>query len=41
MDVPTKTVFFTALAAFTGLFFWMWDIDRRLERMKRALRALE
>ncbi len=41
MDAPTKTVFFTALAAFTGLFFWIWDLDRRLERMKRALRALE
>jgi len=41
MDAPTKTVFFTALAGFTGLFFWMWDLDRRLERMKRALRALE
>jgi heme exporter protein C len=41
MDVPTKTVFFTALAGFTALFFWMWDLDRRLERMKRALRTLE
>ena len=41
MDAPTKTVFFTALAGFTALFFWMWDLDRRLERMKRALRALE
>lgn len=41
MDTPTRTVFFTALAGFTALFFWMWDLDRRLERMKRALRTLE
>ena len=41
MDVPTKTVFFTALAGFTALFFWMWDLDRRLERMKRSAQALE
>lgn len=41
MDMPTRTVFFAALAGFTGLFFWMWDLDRRLERMKRAQRALE
>jgi heme exporter protein C len=41
MDVPTRTVFFSALAGFTGLFFWMWDVDRRLERMKRAIRTFE
>ena len=41
MDMPTKTVFFTALAGFTALFFWMWDLDRRLERMKRAAQGLE
>ena len=41
MDTPTKVVFFTALAGFTILFFWMWDLDRRLERMKRAVQALE
>jgi heme exporter protein C len=41
MDTPTKTVFFGALIGFTGLFFWMWDIDRRLERMKRRRAALE
>jgi heme exporter protein C len=41
MDMPTKVVFFTALAGFTALFFWMWDLDRRLERMKRAALALE
>jgi heme exporter protein C len=41
MDMPTKVVFFTALAGFTVLFFWMWDLDRRLERMKRAAFALE
>jgi heme exporter protein C len=35
MDVPTKTVFFTALFGFTALFFWMWNVDYRIERMKR------
>jgi len=41
MDTPTRVVFFTALAGFTALFFWVWDLDRRLERMKRSLRTLE
>jgi heme exporter protein C len=36
MDSPTRIVFFASLAGFTALFFWMWDVDRRLERMKRA-----
>jgi hypothetical protein len=41
MDTPTRVVSFTALAGFTALFFWVWDLDRRLERMKRSLRTLE
>lgn len=41
MDTPTRVVFFGALAGFTGLFFWMWDVDRRLERMKRLRAGLE
>ena len=41
MDTPTRAVFFGALAGFTALFFWMWDVDRRLERMKRRRAALE
>ncbi|MGH9442332.1 MAG: cytochrome c biogenesis protein [Thermoanaerobaculia bacterium] len=41
MDTPTRTVFFAALTGFTALFFWMWDVDRRLERMKRRRSALE
>ncbi len=35
MDTPTKAVFFGALAAFTGLFFWMLDIESRLMRLSR------
>jgi heme exporter protein C len=35
MDTPTRTVFFTALAAFTGLFFWMLEIESRLARLSR------
>ena len=35
MDTPTKAVFFGALAAFTGLFFWMLDIESRLTRLSR------
>jgi len=41
MDVPTRSVFFGSLAGFTALFFWLWSLDRRLERMKRRRRALE
>jgi heme exporter protein C len=41
MDMPTKVVFFTALAGFTALFFWILDLDRRLERMKRTVLGLE
>ena len=41
MDAPTKTVFFTALAGFTVVFLWTWDLDRRLERMKRLRSALQ
>jgi heme exporter protein C len=35
MDIPTRTVFFTALAAFTALFFWMLEIQSRLARLDR------
>jgi heme exporter protein C len=35
MDTPTRTVFFTALAAFTALFFWMLEIQSRLARLDR------
>jgi heme exporter protein C len=38
MDTPTRTVFFTALAAFTGLFFWMLEIESRLARLARESR---
>ena len=41
MDHPTRVVFYASLAGFTGLFFWLWDIDRRIERMKRWRAALE
>ena len=36
MDGPTKTVFFAALAAFTGLFFWMLELEARLLRLRRG-----
>jgi heme exporter protein C len=35
MDGPTKTVFFAALTGFTGLFFWMLEIESRLARLTR------
>jgi heme exporter protein C len=41
MDTPTRSVFFGSLAGFTALFFWLWGLDQRLERMKRRRRALE
>jgi heme exporter protein C len=36
MDGPTKTVFFAALAGFTGLFFWMLELEARLLRLRRG-----
>jgi heme exporter protein C len=36
MDGPTKTVFFASLAAFTGLFFWMLELEARLLRLQRG-----
>ena len=36
MDGPTKTVFLAALAAFTGLFFWMLELEARLLRLQRG-----
>jgi heme exporter protein C len=35
MDAPTKTVFFAALAGFTGLFFWLLELEARLRRLQR------
>ena len=40
MDGPTKTVFFAALAAFTGLFFWMLELEARLKRLQRGAESL-
>ena len=36
MDTPTKAVFFGALAAFTGLFFWMLEVESRILRLRRS-----
>jgi heme exporter protein C len=36
MDTPTKTVFFAALAGFSGLFFWMLSLEARAARLTRA-----
>ena len=41
MDTPTRTVFFTSLIAFTILFLWMWNLDYRIERMKRREATLQ
>ncbi len=35
MDTPTKTVFFAALVAFTGLFLWILSLDARSARLAR------
>jgi heme exporter protein C len=39
MDIPTRAVFFSALAAFSGLFAWMLSIDARAARAARLSRA--
>jgi heme exporter protein C len=38
MDTPTRAVFFSALAAFSGLFAWMLSIDARTARAERLSR---
>ena len=35
MDAPTKTVFFGALAGFSGLFLWMLSLEARAMRLAR------
>lgn len=35
MDTPTRTVFFAALATFTGLFVWLLSLDARSARLSR------
>jgi heme exporter protein C len=35
MSSDIKTVFFASLAAFTALFFWMYDMDRKVSRLAR------
>ena len=35
MDTPTRTVFFAALATFTGLFAWLLSLDARSARLSR------
>jgi heme exporter protein C len=35
MDTPTKTVFFGALLAFSGLFLWLLSLEARMSRLVR------
>jgi heme exporter protein C len=35
MDAPTKTVFFSGLACFSGLFVWLLSLDARTTRLAR------
>ena len=37
MDAPTKTVFFGALAGFSGLFLWMLSLEARSARLARRV----
>ena len=39
MDTPTRAVFFSALAAFSGLFVWMLSIDARAARAARLAKS--
>ncbi|MEO7919159.1 MAG: cytochrome c biogenesis protein CcsA, partial [Thermoanaerobaculia bacterium] len=36
MSADIKLVFFSSLAAFTALFFWIYSVDRRVSRLARA-----
>ena len=35
MSGDIKAVFFASLAAFTVLYFWLWDLDRKASRLAR------
>jgi heme exporter protein C len=35
MDTPTRVVFFSALACFTGLFLWLHSLETRAARLER------
>jgi heme exporter protein C len=39
MDTPTRAVFFSSLAAFSGLFAWMLSIDARAARATRLQKS--
>ena len=39
MDMPTRVVFFDALAAFSGLFLWMLSLDARAARAERLAKS--
>jgi heme exporter protein C len=36
MDTPTRTVFFAGLIGFTGLFFWLLQLETRIARERGA-----
>jgi hypothetical protein len=39
MSTDQRLVFFPSAVAFTGLFFWMWNLDRRVSRVVRRRTA--
>jgi heme exporter protein C len=39
MDTPTKTIFFAGLAGFTGIYFWMLELEARMARARAARRS--
>jgi hypothetical protein len=39
MSADIRTVFFSSMVAFMILFFWMWNLDRRVSRIVRERAA--
>ena len=39
MSADIRTVFFSSMVAFMILFFWMWNLDRRVSRIVRERSA--
>jgi hypothetical protein len=39
MSSDIRLVFFSSMVAFMGLFYWMWNLDRRVSRIVRERSA--
>jgi hypothetical protein len=39
MSSDIRLIFFSSMVAFMGLFYWMWNLDRRVSRIVRERTA--